>query len=103
MVAVTAGPGVTNLVTAAYVAQREWSPVLIVSAQVSREANGRGAAQELDTVTLLRPVTKRSIALGQARDATAVVLALLDEAASGRPGPVHLSVAADQWKELTWC
>jgi acetolactate synthase I/II/III large subunit len=100
VVAVTAGPGVTNLVTAAYVAYCEWTPVLILSAQVSRKANGRGAAQELDTVTLLRPVTKRSESLVFGSSATQVVRDLLQEAQSGRPGPVHLSVAADQWREV---
>jgi acetolactate synthase-1/2/3 large subunit len=100
IVAVTAGPGVSNVVTAAYVALRELSPVFILSAQVPRSALGRSAAQELDTVTLLAPLVKYSVALPQAMDPRVIVRDLWAEANSGRPGPVHLSVAADQWKEL---
>jgi acetolactate synthase I/II/III large subunit len=98
VVAVTAGPGVTNVVTPVYVAQREWTPLFILSAQVAHSAEGRGAAQELDTVTLLRPVTKRSVALQPGECVTAVLDDLFAEAKRGRPGPVHLSVAVDLWK-----
>lgn len=99
VVAVTAGPGVTNVLTAGYVAFCEGTPLVILSAQVPRSANGRGAAQELDTVRLLEPIMKRSVALSSHHDPTAVVRSLLFAATSGRQGPVHLSVTADQWKE----
>jgi acetolactate synthase I/II/III large subunit len=99
LVVVTAGPGVTNLVTPVYVAHREMTPLFVLSAQVARGVNGRGAAQELDTVGLLRPVTKRSEALESRQAAPGVVEQLLHEAMSLSPGPVHLSIAADQWLE----
>ncbi len=41
LVAVTAGPRVTNLVTPVYVAQREMTPVFVLSADVARHANGK--------------------------------------------------------------
>lgn len=98
LVLVTAGPGVTNVVTPLYVAKQEMTPLLVLSAQVSQEVNGLGAAQELDTVTLLRPVTKRSTGLSHPREAAAVLRHLLTESNTGPAGPVHLSVSCNQWR-----
>lgn len=98
-VAVTAGPGLSNAVTAVALAHEEHIPLLIISAQVATGIHGRTAAQELDTVTLLRPVTKVSRALASAARTQATVSDLLRIATSGRPGPVHLSVPADVWRQ----
>jgi acetolactate synthase-1/2/3 large subunit len=99
LAAVTAGPGVTNAVTPVYVAYREMTPVFLLSAQVSRARLGQGAAQELETAALLRPVTKQSETLVDGRLARGLVREFLALTTSGRPGPVHLSVPADVWKE----
>lgn len=98
-VAVTAGPGLSNAVTAVALAHEEHIPLLIISAQVATDCHGRTAAQELDTVTLLRPVTKASRALSAAQRAQATLSDLFRIASSGRPGPVHLSVPSDLWKQ----
>lgn len=97
LVLVTAGPGVTNLVTPVYVAYSEMTPVFVLSAQVSRHMNGRGAAQECNTVELLRPITKHSVALGEVHGTRETVRNLLAATTAGKAGPVHLSVASDQW------
>ncbi len=99
VVLVTAGPGVTNLVTPVYVAHAEMTPVFVLSAQVSRHVNGLGAAQELDTVALLSPITKRSLALTDPLAARELVRSLLAESLVPRSGPVHLSVPSDLWLE----
>lgn len=98
-VAVTAGPGLSNAVTAVALAHEEHIPLLIISAQVATDCHGRTAAQELDTVTLLRPVTKASRALSAALRAQASLNDLFRIATSGRPGPVHLSVPSDLWRQ----
>jgi acetolactate synthase I/II/III large subunit len=98
-VAVTAGPGLSNAVTAVALAHEEQIPLLLISAQVASECLGRTAAQELDTVTLLRSVTKASLALESARRTQATLSNLLRVAISGRPGPVHLSVPANLWRQ----
>jgi acetolactate synthase-1/2/3 large subunit len=98
-VAVTAGPGLSNAVTAVTLAHEEQIPLVIISAQVATGVYGRTAAQELDTVTLLRPVTKASRALSAAARTQAALSDLLRIATSGRPGPVHLSVPADFWRQ----
>lgn len=97
LVLVTAGPGVTNLVTPVYVAYSEMTPVFVLSAQVARHMNGRGAAQECNTVELLRPITKHSVGLGEPQNTREVARRLLAATTAGKAGPVHLSVASDQW------
>lgn len=100
-VAVTAGPGLSNAVTAMALAHEEQIPLLLISAQVANNIVGRTAAQELDTVTLLRPVTKASRPLLSASRTQATLSDLLRIAVSGRPGPVHLSVPGDLWRQAT--
>jgi acetolactate synthase I/II/III large subunit len=100
-VAVTAGPGLSNAVTAVALAHGEHIPLVLISAQVATDCIGRTAAQELDTVALLKPVTKASVQLVSARRTQATLRDLLRIATSGRPGPVHLSVHGDLWRERT--
>ncbi len=101
LVAVTAGPGVTNAVTGIALAHSEHTPMVILSAQVSTSWYGRGAAQELDTVRLLEPITKCSMSLKHPARAAASLQYLISLATSGRGGPVHLSVPADLWTRPT--
>jgi acetolactate synthase-1/2/3 large subunit len=98
-VAVTAGPGLSNAVTAMALAHEEHIPLVLISAQIATDCQGRTAAQELDTVTLLRSVTKASRGLESARRTQATLSDLLRIAVSGRPGPVHLSIPGDVWRQ----
>jgi acetolactate synthase-1/2/3 large subunit len=98
-VAVTAGPGVTNATTGIALAHVEHTPMVIISAQVATGWYGRGAAQELDTVRLLEPITKASLALTEPTRAQSTLEYLLRVAQAGRAGPVHLSVASNLWNQ----
>lgn len=100
-VVLTAGPGVTNAVTGIAAAFVEHVPMVVISAQVARSWQGRSAAQELDTVRLLSSVTKQSLALTDVSRVQATLQHLIRLAQSGRPGPVHLSVAGDLWTQKT--
>jgi acetolactate synthase I/II/III large subunit len=97
----TAGPGVLNTAPASALLLREQSAALIVSPQVPRIHRGRGAAQEFDTVAALAPVTKASVTLEHPDRAADTLSELIVLASSDRPGPVHLSVAADDWLKRT--
>lgn len=97
--AVTAGPGLTNTSTAVALAHRELTPLFLISAQVSSRHYGRGAAQELDTVRLLEPITKASVALHNPDRAVEVTSELLRLATQHRSGPVHLSVPSDVFRQ----
>jgi acetolactate synthase-1/2/3 large subunit len=98
---VTTGPGATNVVTPVAGAWIESLPLFILSGQVKRPdaINGRsirqGGVQEVDIVSVVKPITKFAATLTRAED----VRSFLDEALwkmrSGRAGPVWLDVPLD--------
>lgn len=101
VVALTAGPGVTNAVTGIALAKAEQSALVVLTAQVARPWLGRGAAQELETARLLEPITKCSITLNDPAETWATLRRAIALSREGSPGPVHLSVPADLWRAQT--
>jgi acetolactate synthase-1/2/3 large subunit len=85
---VTAGPGVTNSVSAVTTAWFNGAPLVVLGGRAPDYQWGRGALQEMDHVPLLAPVTKRA----WTEHATASVAASVDEAfrlaTSPHRGPV---------------
>jgi acetolactate synthase-1/2/3 large subunit len=73
---VTAGPGVTNSVSAVTSAWFNGAPVVVLGGRAPDYLWGKGALQEMDHVPLLAPVTKRA----WTEHATAAVAASVDEA-----------------------
>ena len=57
---VTAGPGVTNSVSAVTGAWFNGAPLVVLGGRAPDYLWGKGALQELDHVPLLAPVTKRA-------------------------------------------
>lgn len=101
----TSGPGSTNSVTGIAVSYADGVPVMLITAQVSTSAFGKGASQEgssqgIDVVDIFKPMTKSSMMLTRADKMGEVTRYLLRVAKSGRPGPVHLSIPADIAKTL---
>jgi acetolactate synthase-1/2/3 large subunit len=92
---VTGGQGHSNAVAALYNALASESPLLLLSGHAPLNELGRGAFQEMAQADLARPVTKASWT-GQSAAALGMDVAKAFElAASGRPGPVHLSLPVD--------
>ncbi len=91
----TGGPGATNLLTGIATAWTDSSPVLAITGQQPLEYLGKGAFQELDHVSLFKPVTKLSRRLVKPEKTIEVLLELLRSATWGRPGPVHLDLPLD--------
>ena len=56
--AVTAGPGITNTVTAVKNAQMAQSPLLLLGGAAATLLKGRGSLQDIDQMALLRPICK---------------------------------------------
>ncbi|MDP3400773.1 MAG: thiamine pyrophosphate-binding protein, partial [Brevundimonas sp.] len=56
----TAGPGVTNGISAITGAQFNGSPVLVLGGRAPQERWGSGSLQEFDHVPLLAPITKHA-------------------------------------------
>jgi acetolactate synthase I/II/III large subunit len=106
----TAGPGSTNLITGVACAYADGIPMLVLTGQPASHALGKGAAQEasredMDIVTMFRPITKYSAMVATPQSMTLHLRRALRQALSGRPGPVHLNVPVDLWEkpvEETW-
>src|SRR4030095_11897413 len=56
--AVTAGPGVTNAITAVKNAQMAQSPVVLFGGATATVLKGRGSLQDIDQLALMRPICK---------------------------------------------
>ncbi|MFL5818786.1 MAG: acetolactate synthase [Conexibacter sp.] len=93
--AVTAGPGVTNALSAMGSAQSNNSPVLVLGGRAPALRWGRGSLQEIDHVPFVRPLTK----LAATPDSTAEIPGMVDEAlrAAMTPhsGPTFLDFPMD--------
>ena len=81
--AVTAGPGVTNSISAIASAQSNNSPVLVLGGRAPALRWGRGSLQEIDHVPFVRPLTK----LAATPDGTAEIPGLVDEALAAAMAP----------------
>ena len=93
--AVTAGPGVTNAVTALAQAQSGDSPMLVLGGTGPVARWGMGSLQEMDHVAVARTLTKQASTLASPEDAFACVLQLMRTALSRRTGPVFMDVPID--------
>jgi len=66
--AVTAGPGLTNTVTALKNAQLAQSPVLLLGGAAPTALQGRGALQDVDQTPLIAPHVKKVFRVRRVRD-----------------------------------
>jgi acetolactate synthase I/II/III large subunit len=101
----TTGPGATNLLTGVTCAYADSIPLLVLTAQTSTGAFGKGAAQEssahgVDVVEMFKPVTKMSAMLVSGEKMADTIRLALRAALTGRRGPVHLSLPSDLMKKL---
>lgn len=92
---VTAAPGFANALSPLYSAGKAESPVLLLSGDSPRAADGKGAFQEMDQVTASTPFTKHSFRSERAETLGQDIADAIRIAASGRPGPVHLALPFD--------
>ena len=94
---VTAGPGVTNTVTAIANATLARAPVLLIGGCPPRAQVNMGPLQDIAHVDILRPVTRTARTLRVAEQ----VVRELDEAVAraqgdlGEPGPVYVEIPTD--------
>ncbi len=93
--AVTAGPGVTNTVTAVQNAMMAESPVLVFGGATATVLKGRGSLQDIDQMAFMKPITKWATAISHYKSLAPTVQKALDLARSGKPGPVFIEVPID--------
>jgi acetolactate synthase-1/2/3 large subunit len=91
----TAGPGVTNGISAITTARVNGSPLLVVGGRAPAYRWGTGALQEFDHPPLLAPITKLAATVTEPTAIGAAVSDALDLATSPHRGPVFLDVPMD--------
>jgi len=93
--AVTAGPGVTNAATGIANAWRANSPMLVIGGQGPFANLGKGSLQEMDHVSLLKPITKYAGACYETERIPEYIELAVRHAISGMPGPSYLEIPMD--------
>lgn len=91
----TLGPGATNLVTPAAYAQLGGIPLMLITGQKPIHKSKQGAFQIIDTVDLMRPVTKSTKQIVHGANIPALVRDAFRQAEEERPGAVHLELPED--------
>ena len=92
---VTAGPGVTNTVTAIKNAQMAQSPVLLIGGAAATLLKGRGSLQDIDQISLLKTYVKSAVSVKKTRDVIPTLANAINTAISGVPGPVFVELPID--------
>jgi acetolactate synthase-1/2/3 large subunit len=96
---VTAGPGVSNIITAMSGAWLESRELLVIAGQVKSEDLATGGVrqrgiQEIDGVGLAAPVAKHSVQMKKPMP-KAEFVSLVNAGSTGRPGPVFIELCLD--------
>ena len=93
--AVTAGPGVTNTITAVKNAQLAQSPLILLGGAAASVLKGRGALQDIDQIALFKPHVKWAKTVTRVRDLAPTMRKAFEIARSGVPGPVFVECSVD--------
>lgn len=93
--AVTAGPGVTNALTALKNAELAQSPLVLIGGATATLLRGRGALQDIDQVALVEPHVKYVARPNSLRAVVPELRKAFELARSGVPGPVFVELAVD--------
>jgi acetolactate synthase-1/2/3 large subunit len=100
--AVTAGPGVTDVVTALANAQRAGIPMLVIGGAGPRALQDMGSLQDMNHLELVRPITKFCAAVPSADRIQEYIDVAMRIAQANVPGPVYLEMPLDllmSWAE----
>ena len=92
---VTAGPGVTNTMTAIKNAQLAQSPLLLIGGAAATLLKGKGSLQDIDQLSLMKPHVKSATSVKRCRDIIPVLHNAINRAVSDVPGPVFVELPID--------
>lgn len=92
---VTAGPGVTNTITAIKNAQLAQSPLILIGGAAATLLRGKGSLQDIDQMALIKPHVKSAVSVSKTRDIVPSLTNALNIAVSGVPGPVFVELPID--------
>lgn len=97
----TLGPGATNFFTCAAYAQLGAMPMLMITGQKPIHSSKQGHFQIIDTVDMMRPITKFTKQLVHGNRIPTTVREAFRQAEAERPGAVHLELPEDVATEQT--
>ena len=95
VVVVTAGPGVSNAITALKNAQLAQSPLILIGGAAPTALQGRGALQDIDQRALVSPHVKACKRVRRVADLDRAVAEAFALAQDGVPGPVFVECPVD--------
>jgi acetolactate synthase-1/2/3 large subunit len=93
--ALTAGPGVTNGISAIASAQANHSPIVVLGGRAPAGRWGQGSLQEIDHVPFIRPLTKLAATAGSAAEIPELVEDALAAALAPHGGPAFVDLPMD--------
>ncbi|MGH2867986.1 MAG: acetolactate synthase [Solirubrobacteraceae bacterium] len=93
--ALTAGPGVTNGMSAIASAHENHSPVLVLGGRAPAFRWGQGSLQELDHVPFVSPLVKFAATPGSTAEIPALLARAMREAVAPHSGPTFLDFSLD--------
>ena len=93
--AVTAGPGITDTVTAVANAQRAGIPMIVIGGAGPRSLQDMGSLQDMNHVEMMRPITKWSVSVPSTDRIQEYVDSAFRVAQANVPGPVFLEIPLD--------
>ncbi len=91
----TPGPGVANMTPGILEAYSACTPLIAPCPSASLETDGMGAFQEVDQVSLFKPITKWSARVPRADRIPWFIHRAFTLAINGKPGPVFLDIPSD--------
>ncbi len=92
---VTAGPGVTNAITAVRNALMAQSPLVLIGGATATALRGRGSLQDIDQIELMRSNVKKALRVNKLTDIAPMLTDAFTTAAAGVPGPVFVEIPVD--------
>eukprot|EP01083_Nonionella_stella_P211447 764541_1 len=92
---VTAGPGVTNTITAMKNAQMAQSPLILIGGAAATLLKGRGSLQDVEQIDVLRSIVKYHASIRNVGEIVPIIKRAFYESMHGVPGPVFIEIPID--------
>lgn len=92
---VTAGPGLTNTITAVKNASLAQSPLILLGGAAATILKGRGSLQDIDQLSIMRAVCKWSATISKVKEIVPTLEKAFAIAQDGVPGPVYIECPID--------
>ncbi len=97
----TLGPGATNFFTSAAYAQLGAMPMMMITGQKPIHSSKQGHFQIIDTVDMMRPITKYTKQVVHGNRIPTIVREAIRQSEAERPGAVHIELPEDVAAEET--